>query len=380
MAKVLMLLTNPFRPDPRVHKEARALVAAGHGVTILAWDREGGSPKMENFDGVEIRRFGPRSAFSNLVLFVATLPIFWLRCIREMLRGDWDIVQCNDLDTLPAGLLAARVRGKRVVYDAHEIYSSMVEKGVPGPVRSAVEAFERMMVRRPDRVICVNERFAEILGGWGAPEPVVVMGCVPLAPVSPSAVAALRERLALGPRRAVLYVGVLEPTRKLVELVKGFESRGWPDAALVVGGFGSLESCVRGAARKHAIFVGEVPPAEVPVYTAMADVLVAVYDPRDRNNRDSVPNKLFEAMSGGKPIVVAKGTWTGETAEKVGCGIAVDYDGDGAFDAVRRLLDDPMLYAKLAENGKRAFGETYNWEAMAARLTGVYASLTVRGR
>jgi glycosyltransferase involved in cell wall biosynthesis len=375
MAKILMLLTNPFRPDPRVHKEARALVAAGHEVAILAWDRDKGPSAAANVDGIEVRRFGPRSAFSNILLFVATLPLFWLGCVWTMLREDWDIVQCNDLDTLPAGLLAAKIRGKPLVYDAHEIYSGMIEPHVPRPVHALVQAFERRMVQYPDKVICVNERFAEILKGWGAPEPTVIMGCVPLAPVPKAEVDALRQRLGIGARRAILYVGVLEPKRKLVELAEGFNRLAWPDAVFVIGGFGSLEGEIAAAASKNVVFVGEVAPKDVPTYTNLADVLVATYDPRERNNRDSVPNKLFEAMSGGKPIVVAKGTWTGDTAERVGCGIAAEYGGDAAFEAIRKILDDPALYAKLSENGVRAYKETYNWDAMAERLISVYSPL-----
>ncbi|MCI0479503.1 glycosyltransferase family 4 protein, partial [Candidatus Uhrbacteria bacterium] len=354
------------------------LIAAGHSVAILAWDRIKGPSAQETIDGIAVSRFGPKSAFSNFLLFVVTLPLFWLGCIWTMLRTEWDVVQCNDLDTLPAGLLAAKIRGKPVVYDAHEIYSGMIEPHVPKPVFALVQAVERTMVRHPDAVICVNERFAEILKGWGAPEPTVVMGCVPLAPVPKAQVEALRQSLGIGNRRAILYVGVLEPKRNLVELAEGFNRLAWPDAVFVIGGFGSLEGKIRAAASKNVVFVGEVAPKDVPTYTHLADVLVAIYDPRERNNRDSVPNKLFEAMSGGKPIVVAKGTWTGDTAERVGCGIAVEYDGDAPFDAIRKVLDDPALYAKLSENGVRAYKETYNWEAMAARLVKAYASLLER--
>jgi glycosyltransferase involved in cell wall biosynthesis len=375
MARIVMLLTNPFRPDPRVHKEAVALHGAGHEVTILSWDREGKHPAAERIDGVEIRRFGPRSAFSNLVLFVATLPLFWLRCLRVLLVERWDVVHCNDLDTLPLGIFAAHIRGGYIVYDAHEIYSSMVKADVPGMAVAFVEKAERYFVKKPDKVVCVNDRFASILKGWGAPEPVVVMGCNPLEAAPAGAVAELRSRLGVGARRVVLYIGVLEPTRKLVELEEGFEARGWADAVLVLGGFGSLESEIRRGSKRTSIFVGEVHPSQVPVYTHMADVLVAVYDHRYENNRDSVPNKLFEAMSGGKPIVVAKGTWTGEITERLGCGIAVDYDGDEVFDAVRKLLDNKGLYERLGEAGRRAFESEYNWPAMSERLLAVYNSL-----
>ncbi len=377
MKKVVMLLTNPYRPDPRVEKEAKTLVGAGYEVTVFAWDRTREYPPVEERGGVHIIRAGPRSAFSNFMVFAVTLPFFWLKALFFLLKNRWDIVHCNDLDTLLPGVLAARLLGRKVVYDAHEIYSAMIEEDVPRPVFRLVYMFERWMVKKPDRVICVNERFAEILSGWGALDPVPVMGCNPVQEVPHEKVEELRSRLGLKNKKVVLYIGVLEPTRKLVEFVEGFSQRGWDDVVFVIGGFGSLAGRIKKAAEKSSgtvIFVGEVHPDEVPVYTHMADVLVAVYDPRYGNNRDSVPNKLFEAMSAGKPIVVAKGTWTGKTVEKIGCGMAVDYYGDEVFDAIRRLLDDPSLYKQLSERARKAFLEKYNWDVMAKRLLGVYES------
>ena len=59
--RVLMLLTNAFDPDPRVHQEARALVENGYDVTILCWDRDYKVPADEMIDGIRIERIYVRS-------------------------------------------------------------------------------------------------------------------------------------------------------------------------------------------------------------------------------------------------------------------------------------------------------------------------------
>ena len=55
-SKVLMLLTNAFDPDPRVHQEAVSLVNAGYDVTILGWDRDLKAVPKERIDGIHVER------------------------------------------------------------------------------------------------------------------------------------------------------------------------------------------------------------------------------------------------------------------------------------------------------------------------------------
>ena len=172
---ILMLLSNPFRPDPRVHKEARSLIAAGYTVTIACWDRIGQHPKKEIIDGINIVRFGPGSAFSQPAKFLATLPRFWLKAFFFSMKQEWGLIHCHDLDTLPVGILAAKLKCRPLVYDSHEIYSSMVEEVTGGVIFRLSRWLERKLVRKPDAVICVNERFQSILHGWGVKVSVVVM-------------------------------------------------------------------------------------------------------------------------------------------------------------------------------------------------------------
>ncbi|MCK4266384.1 MAG: glycosyltransferase, partial [Thermoplasmata archaeon] len=168
MKRVMMLLSNPFRPDPRVHKEARSLVAAGYDVKILCWDREQDHAKDEKVDAISIKRLGPASAFARPLRFIITLPCFWLKAFPAGMREDWQILHCHDLDTLPVGILMAKLKRRPLVYDSHEIYSSMVGEVMKGIAFRFTRWLESNLVKMPDAVICVNDRFRSILERWGA--------------------------------------------------------------------------------------------------------------------------------------------------------------------------------------------------------------------
>src|SRR5262249_3694874 len=64
-ARVLMLLSNCFNPDPRVHSEARSLVQNRYEVLVLAWDRERQRPMQEVVDGILIKRIRLRSVHNR---------------------------------------------------------------------------------------------------------------------------------------------------------------------------------------------------------------------------------------------------------------------------------------------------------------------------
>ena len=146
--KVLMLLSNPFRPDPRVHREARALVNAGYQVTIICWDRAQSSPKEETIDGIRIIRIGPSSSFEDSKTFVRTLPKFWKQARLTAAQMEFDIVHTHDLDTLSPGLKLARKRKVPIIYDSHELYHEMAAERLSGIIVKFLRAYERRMVKK----------------------------------------------------------------------------------------------------------------------------------------------------------------------------------------------------------------------------------------
>ena len=375
--RVLMLLSNPFRPDPRVHREAKGLVRAGYEVTILCWDREQAHPKEESVDGISVKRLGPASGYGCSGGFMRALPKFWKNLRKAAANLDCDIIHAHDLDTLSPGLKLASRRKVPLIYDSHEIYHEMAAENLPGPMVKLLAAYERRMVRKPRIMITVNEPIARMFRDYGARDVRVVMNCQDEASPDSAKVGELRGALAPGGKRIALYIGVLEPNRLLLELAEA-HSKGSDDFLLVMGGFGTLEPAIRKIAESSSgrvRFIGKVDPAEVPSYNAFASVLLAVYDPVLRNNRLGAPNKLFEAMAASKPIVVSRGTYAAKVVGKSGCGLAAEYDAESVLAAVYGLMKDSALHARCASSGRRAYEEKYNWAVMEKRLLAAYSGV-----
>jgi glycosyltransferase involved in cell wall biosynthesis len=88
-----------------------------------------------------------------------------------------------------------------------------------------------------------------------------------------------------------------------------------------------------------------------------------------------MPNKLFEAMVCGRPIICTKGTYSGELTEVEGIGLAVRYDEQALREAIIRLRDDSDLREKLGRNALKAAIVKYNWQKQEEKLLALYQSL-----
>jgi len=130
--------------------------------------------------------------------------------------------------------------------------------------------------------------------------------------------------------------------------------------------------------KKHArmTYLGPIMYDIVIEKTLQADLLFALYDPRVPNNRYASPNKLFEAMMCGKPILVSDGTAMADIVKEEECGLVVPYgDVDAIKHAILTLKNDPVLCRRLGENGRRAYETKYNWKIMEERLLEIYRRL-----
>ncbi|MCU0725886.1 MAG: glycosyltransferase [Planctomycetes bacterium] len=340
IGRILMLLGNGYDPDPRVRAEALALSRAGLRVSVLAWDRDGASRPEEEMEGVSVTRIGPRSTHGRGRGQSGYLLRFWARAVRTISRQRFDILWCHDLDMLPVGVLLGGVRSRPVVFDAHESYPDMVAGSVGPGWTAALRWLERHLARRVSAVVTVGERLAAKFRGMGARRTVVAGNWKDPAEyrVVSGSRAAARKRYGV-PLEAwlVTSIGFLGAERKLAELIAAVE--GLPDAHVLIGGRGPLEEACRSAAgpggRVH--FAGWVPPAEVPALTAAGDAVFYGFDPASGNARYSAPNKLFEALAAGLPVITGPFGEIEEVVRAYGCGVVIpDYRPASIRDGLSR--------------------------------------------
>lgn len=377
---VLMFLANAFTNDARVYAEAKSLVQAGFKVTVVAWDRERENLRRQTWDGIEVvrvrTRLSTRHGVASWLWNGFNLFLWWQQAYRQALilnkEARFDALHCHDLDTLPIGVKLKRKLKIPLIYDAHEIYGYMVASSVPRCIASMLLWMEKRLVRKVDGIIIVCEpqrRYFESI----TDKPIsMVMNCKPLQ--------SLEYHPPDNQNFTVLYIGGLYKGRGVPMLVRAAHQL--PGVRCIVGGIGRpdyVEALKRECSKtSNVTFLGKVPLAEVIPMTMKADVIFCMFDPRDPNNVIGMPNKLFEAMVCGRPIICTKGIYSGEVTEKEEIGLAVEYNEEALKEALIKLRDNPGLRDKLGRNALRAAISKYNWQKEEGKLLELYTSLEGR--
>jgi glycosyltransferase involved in cell wall biosynthesis len=375
MKKVVMLLSNPFRPDPRVYKEAKTLIEGGYDVTIVAWDREGGYPREEIIENIKVHRISIKSTYGDFFSFITKLPLFWLKTFFLLLKTSFNIIHCHDFDTFPLGLFVGKLKGKKVVYDVHELYSGMISISAPKTISKIVCVVESVLMRYAIRIITVNEALAKTLEKYGLHDIEVVMNCEEIMEIPKNEVKELRDKINPENKVIILYIGALEPGRFIeesIEIVQNLDN-----ILLIIAGYGSMYNKIEKEARrtKNVEFIGTVHPNEVPVYAKAADMMIGMFDPSNENYRLSTPTKLLDAMVAGTPIILNKEIQASKIVMDEKCGLTIPYDPTKFRNTIVKLRDNPKLREELGRNGLRAAKEKYNWKEMGKRLLRIYGSL-----
>ena len=155
MSTVLMLVNNPLNPDPRVEREAKALVDAGLNVRIAAVSLSANNlERVRDKRGFEIvklpnpRRLSShsRTGWKKALLDIIRYYYEVLKHIRLLMR-DVTVVHCHDFDTLPMGYVLSKL-GSKLVYDSHEAFSGMFSQSVPRVIPLIVDALESIVSER----------------------------------------------------------------------------------------------------------------------------------------------------------------------------------------------------------------------------------------
>jgi glycosyltransferase involved in cell wall biosynthesis len=287
---------------------------------------------------------------------------------------------------IPIALDLARRHGGKVVYDARDIYLDAANLAkTRGPVRALIGRAERSWARRADRVITVNRPYAEIMARrWSVPLPLIVMNCSYRTTPPASPPRRFHETLGLAPAtRVVLYQGGFSPHRGIEQLFEAIPDV--PGAVLVLLGYGSLKADLeaRAADPEHAgrvHLLPAVPPTELLEWVASADVVAMPIQPSTLNHRYTTPNKLFEAMAVGVPVVASDLPGMAPTVREADAGILVDPTSPAEIAAACRTLlaEAPDAAAARRERILTAAHATFNWERQVRVLLDEYGRLTGR--
>jgi len=435
---VTIVAANPFEHDSRFLRSATSLAEDGHRLTILGWSGPGLAPEEELAPGVRLVRL-PVDRRLSLALRPLPGPLRTLLCrligldpaatvlppdpprgldrLRHPIRrsvellanarrvGPWtelvlgaapgtDVFHCQSFIVLPVVHGAARRLGARFVYDVADYHSEAARLArMPRWFRAIVRARERRLVRGASGFLAVSDPVAQLIEErWSLPErPGIVLNCPPAwRPEDPSApvLPRLREAAGVEPGRPiVLYQGGFSVDRGVEELVAAVEepalrSRG---TVAVFMGYGRLEGWLRGIARERPDRVRvlpAVPPDELLGWTAGADVSFVGQPPRTLNQRMNLPNKLFESIMAGVPVVVARENEQCRLVSAEGIGRCATIDDPASVAGeIAALLDlPPDEMAALRVRCREIALARYTWDGTAGDLVRLYRRLAAAAR
>lgn len=396
---ILILVENLSVPmDRRVWQESRALVAAGHRVTVICpTGTHADTAREETIEGVRILRYPLTAATGGPAGYLREYPVALFHTIRlalrVALRSRVDVVHgCNPPDFFFVVGILLRLRGARFVFDQHDLVPELFASrfaggGLTGRALDGVcRLLERMTYATATGVIATNESYRRtaVERGRCAPEDVTVVRSAP--DLSRFVAREPDPSLRRGKRHLAAYLGVMGPQdgvdhalRALAHVRHGL---GRDDLHTIVMGSGDEFDALVALARELGIddvveFTGRVPDEFVQRCLSTADVCLSP-DPLNPLNDVSTMNKVVEYMAMGCPLV------SFDLREaRVSAGDAALYVAGNDVEAFGRgivtLLDDPERREKMGILGRERVEHELSWENSTRALVAFYERILSLG-
>ena len=367
-----MISKSVYEWDVRVRREAEALAAAGHQLIVVGLGADHPAGAGIRVVGVgqspsSGRRQDERAWWYQTGRWLL-LPDYRQRAINRFQRSvrdavnrlDFqpDVIHAHDFPALEPAIELSDRFGARLVYDSHEYWAGLPRRGRPEPLRRASnQSRERDLARRADLVIMVSPMGADLMvDRLGLERVEVIRNTFPTRP---------NPNPPLLPKGAV-YSGRIAPGRDLETVLA---ATAWSNDGLDLHLIGELDEIdIPGFAHIHPM--GTMDDVdELLVSTGIG--LVTMSD-GPINHRIALPNKLFQSISAGIPVVASDLPQTAAVVTDARLGTLYTPGDTASFDrAVKTLADDyPSFVSAVAAAQHR-----FDWSVDAARLVEMYDGL-----
>lgn len=377
--------------DVRTEKICRSLTEHGHRVRIIARNAAWRALEEPLAEG-RVLRMRPWRAIGRRFDRLSSFPAFanprWIAHIARGMRGPRpDVVIVRDLPLAPTALWIGRRHGIPVMLDMAENYPAMMRdlwisgraSWVDTLVRNpaAVSAVERYVLPRVDHLITVVEESSERAATLGvAPERMTVVSNTPPA----ARVVTTRAPARSGGPLRLAYLGLMEVPRGILgvlEAVAAVTARGLAVELTLIGDGRDRarfeqHAATLGLAPPTVRFLGALPNAEALRLVGEADVGLVPHHAVE-SWHTTIPNKLFDYMAAGLPVVTSDARPAARVVRETGAGLVYAWNDPLALAGCLEQLADPALRDRLGAAGRQAIRERFNWENDVRALLGAIA-------
>lgn len=366
--KVIVSVTSDLVTDQRVDKVCRTLCSLGFDLTLVGRRKTDSA----NMDSRPYRTHRMRLLWEKGPLFYAE---YNLRLFFYLLGNEAQLLVSNDLDTLLPNYLVHRIRRMPLVYDSHEYYTETPELVSRPRVQRIWKAIERSIFPRLRDVITVNESIAALYEKEYGIKLNVVRN-IPL--LTETAVTETRASLSLPAGKNIILmqgagINIQRGAEEAVEAMQYLD-----DCVLLIAGGGDVlhllrEKTMKLGLKDKVIFVPKQPYARLSEYTANADIGLAIDKDTNLNYRFSLPNKLFDYMHCGLPVLASRLPEISRIIEQYNVGAFIEnHDPQHIADQISKMVNDPEQMALWKANALQASHEL-NWQHEEKVLIQIYS-------
>ncbi|NOZ45706.1 MAG: glycosyltransferase family 4 protein [Chlorobi bacterium] len=293
---VIISVINDLVTDQRVHKVSQTLYNIGYNI-LLVGRRLPDSLDLTKRD-YNTKRF--KLIFLKGPLFYAEINI---RLFFFLLFKKFDIALANDLDTLPANYFAAFIKRKKLVYDCHEIFTEVPELIHRSFTKKIWELIEKCLLPKVKYAYTVNKSVAN----YYAIKYGVSMNIVRNVPIKHSITKKDTKRFN-EKKKIIVYQGALNIGRGLEIMIESMQYIKNVDFNII--GDGDIKQELIKLVKQLKLedkvkFLGKIPFKELHYYTEKADLGVSLEEDLGLNYRYSLPNKIFDYIHAGIPVLVS---------------------------------------------------------------------------
>ncbi len=365
--KVVVSVTNDLSFDQRVNKMCTTIHQMGFEVELIGRLLPESQPLERAYKTKRIRLF-----FKKGALFYAffNLRLFWVLLFKQV-----DIYHSNDLDTLLANYLAAKIRRKPLIYDSHEYFLGVPE--IQGRAAKKVwAAIERFIFPKLEVIFTVNESIADLYEkDYG--KKLKIVRNLPLKQTIEKVKTRLELKMPSDKRVIILQGAGINVDRGSEELLEALAHS--DDYVLYIVGTGDVIEDLKQRASEEdlqnkVVFIGRVPYSEMMQYTLNADVGVTLDKDTNINYRFSLPNKIFDYMKAGIPIVASDLKEVANIIHTYKVGVVIkNHNPQTILNGLNAVLNSEEAIKTYSKNGLKGV-EQLNWESEVQPVREIYTT------
>lgn len=323
-----------LKNESRIAKITNTLIEGDSSSTIVVVGKlEEGLLENEILsNGVLLKRIGPLLLHfkkKNKINRIIKTILWYFFAFKYLFSKKIDVINAHSLPVLPLCVAIKLVKKCVLIYDTHELETEVIKS--KGITRLVFKITEKLFIRFCDYISVVNYEISEwYKSTYRIKRKIYVVRNIPVLPENVSGSGISKLKLAVGlPQESfvALYQGLLSNGRGIDQIIEAFKKID-PKYNVVFMGYGPMESKIKESCKnyKNIHFLPAVSPDVVLEYTAGCDLGLCLIENVCLSYYLSLPNKLFEYIAVGKPVLASSFPAIKNVLSTLNCGWAISPD------------------------------------------------------